>query len=457
MRSDSNTFNASDTATLPLILRLAQKLWGAQTSFQGTEHKFGNKVVNIQSGAWFDFDANEGGFLRELMQKATVAAIVAELPAPKQYWHGETDPLENIRWLFQDLLPETGFGLLAAQWGMYKTFIAIDIGACTMTGQSFLRFASRRRGGVMFVAAEGASTIGVRLAAVVEQKCNNADKMPFTWLDACPLLVDASAVDSLVKTATETNTRMMSEFGVPLVLIVIDTIAVAAGYQERGDENDSTIGSRLTATMSNLAKRTNTFVLGVDHFGKAIETGTRGTSVKETNPDVLLVSVGERTVTGRTQNTRLALRKRRTGENGEEFAYRPRVVDLGVDENGSTITSVIIEWQSGRAPSATDHWASGDGMAALRKALSIALRDHGVDFQARDYVAPVRAVAQRQVREQFNVAYPPSADDDPARRREAVKKAFGRAIKAARIAELIGAEDTGTEVLIWEKPDLGIM
>ena len=38
-----------------------------QTSYQGTEQKFGNKVVNVQTGMWFDFEAGEGGTLRDLM------------------------------------------------------------------------------------------------------------------------------------------------------------------------------------------------------------------------------------------------------------------------------------------------------------------------------------------------------------------------------------------------------
>ena len=86
-------------------------------------------------------------------------------------------------------------------------------------------------------------------------------------------------------------------------------------------------------TIANLAKRTHTSsVFGVDHFGKSVETGTRGSSAKEASADVVLAVLGDKKVTGEISNMRLALRKRRTGENGAEYAFRRRIVDLGVDE-----------------------------------------------------------------------------------------------------------------------------
>ena len=245
-------------ASPSLIIGIARRLWGEATSQQGDEHRFGTRIVNARSGWWYDFDACEGGSLRELMRKAAARARAADVPTPTLRWHGDADPLRDIKWLIQDLLPETAFGSLSGQWGTYKTFVALDIAASVMTEQQFLRFPTRRRGGVLFIAAEGAYTIGVRLQAVVEAKCGDAKRLPFTWLDASPLLLDSGAVDALVKISTEVDAKMRAEHGVPLVLIIIDTIAVAAGYEERGDENDMTIGTRITATMSNLAgaKRT---------------------------------------------------------------------------------------------------------------------------------------------------------------------------------------------------------
>ena len=50
--------------------------------------------------------------------------------------------------LVQDLLPETGVGLISGQWGTYKTFVAIDLAMAVIAGPNFIRFPVRRRGGV---------------------------------------------------------------------------------------------------------------------------------------------------------------------------------------------------------------------------------------------------------------------------------------------------------------------
>src|SRR5436309_835365 len=73
--------------------------------------------------------------------------------------------------------------------------------------------------------------------------------------------------------------RMLAEYGVPLVLVAIDTLGRAAGFR---DENDAAEGQKVMGVLAGLARATKTCVLVVDHFGKAVETGTRGTSAKET-------------------------------------------------------------------------------------------------------------------------------------------------------------------------------
>jgi hypothetical protein len=79
-------------------------------------------------------------------------------------------------------------------------------------------------------------------------------------------------------------------------------------------------------TMKNVAKALGCFVLGVDHFGKAVETVTRVTSAKEAAADVIIAMLGERDQAGAASHTHLALRKRRGGANGEEYTFA-----LGLD------------------------------------------------------------------------------------------------------------------------------
>jgi len=65
-----------------------------------------------------------------------------------------------------------------------------------------------------------------------------------------------------------------------------------------------------------IAETLGCFVLGVDHFGKVVDTGTRGSSAKEASADVVLALLGDKAISGGVTNIRLALRKRREMKAG---------------------------------------------------------------------------------------------------------------------------------------------
>ena len=50
------------------------------------------------------------------------------------------------------------------------------------------------------------------------------------------------------------------------------------------DQDDAAEGQLVMNRLAELSRQTGAFVLAVDHFGKAVETGTRGTSAKEARP-----------------------------------------------------------------------------------------------------------------------------------------------------------------------------
>jgi hypothetical protein len=170
------------------------------------------------------------------------------------------------------------------------------------------------------------------------------ERAPFAWIETCPALINPKAGATLATVAQQAAEKIKAEWGLPLALIVIDTVVVSAGYTKEGQDNDAAIGQRIMSTMGELSKATGAFVLGVEHFGKSIDTGTRGTSAKEGAADVVLALLGERNVAGSVTNTRLALRKRRSGQNGEEFPFSTRVVELGANQFGEPVTTLTIDW-----------------------------------------------------------------------------------------------------------------
>ena len=93
--------------------------------------------MDLRTGRWFDFEIYEGGGIRELMQMVSSAKRSGETPSSKLHWYGEADASIDQKWLVQDLLPETGSGLISGQSSTFKTF---DIAAAVMNEKQFLDF-----------------------------------------------------------------------------------------------------------------------------------------------------------------------------------------------------------------------------------------------------------------------------------------------------------------------------
>jgi AAA domain len=361
-------------------------------------------------------------------------------------WHGSADLSSSRPWLVYETIPEVGVGLLAGQWGTCKTFVALDLACAVMSGNTTI-FGSDvdRRGGVLLYAAEGENEVAVRLQAAIENRCPEfKERAPFVWLMPGKMTLNLSDPDSVAKFiahAQQIDVEMRRRFDIPLALILVDTVVATAGFKRSGDENDAVLGARLMKDgLGEIARQTRTFALGVDHFGKSAETGTRGSSGKEDNADVVLAILGEKSITGIVTNPRLAVRKTRGGVAGREYPFTTRIVDTGVlDAKQRPIKTLAITWGAEGAANAAkkDRWP---------KTLTLL---HRVIINMADGMAKelcpfpdgplVKAVDIKLVRAEFYKQYPAEGDTEK-QRREATKKAFKRAIDSAQAQSLMGSE-----------------
>jgi hypothetical protein len=193
-------------------------------------------------------------------------------------------------------------------------------------------------------------------------------------------------------------------------------------------------------------------VLGVDHFGKNVESGTRGASSKESASDVVLACLGDKALSGRFTNTRLAVRKNRSGQQGQEHPFTLRLVEAPEpDEDGDPITTMVVDWQpAGAAPGgstgpAPDPWATGrtqdqrTAMLRLKRVLMEILAEHGVDLSIPPNGPTVRMIDQEIVREQFYRHTP--AEGTPKQKRQLRFQQFKKALGLAEAEQLIGIEE----------------
>jgi hypothetical protein len=431
---------------LPLIAELGSKLWGPAT-LNGKEYRFGpdqSKVVDPRKGAWFNFATNEGGFLKDLMKKLETTQT-----SPNGSWqfHDET-PAAQTSWLLKNLLPETGSGLMAGQWGTFKTTAALEISVSVTANIMFAgRFAVKRPGGVGYFAVEGSGGLKSRFDTIAHER-GVTGALPFAWRSDCPPLTASDALDQLIRMAKETAEEFKRRFNVPLVLLFIDTMVAAAAYTNAGDDNDVAIAQKVMSVLSQLSQRTGAFVIGIDHFGKVIETGTRGSSYKEGHAETVLALLGDRQVSGAVTNTRFAIRKQRDGISGWEISFTPRDVVIGTDEDGEPITRKVLDWNKSTASSPSgDDAGWSKSLHLLRRILMTILADAGRNVSPFTNSPPARAVELELVRTEFYKQYP--ADGDDKQKAEVRRKAFTRAVKNAQDKELIMVREINGIQLVW--------
>jgi hypothetical protein len=400
---------------------------------------------------------------------------------PRLYAHGDPDPRPLKAWLVKGLIPQVGHGLMSGQWGAGKTFTFFDLTAALSTGQPWLGHVVKRQCGVLLIAAEGADEVRLRLDAVVREKCGKMTRAPFRWYEMAPLLLHKGAVEKLIAMARQAEASLEKEFGLPLGLIGIDTIAACAGYSRAGDEYDNAVGQAVMNVLRAVAQELGCFVLGIDHFGKNLEAGTRGASSKESSGDLVLACLGDKQLSGSVTNTRLAVRKHRGGRQGQEYPFSLRMVEAPEkDEDGDPITTMVVDWLPPGTTTAApllpdDPWIAGcrqedqrAGMARLKRVLLAALAEHGVErsIPSPTHVpnsaptiedelgtpvgdAPVvRMVSQEIVREAFYLCTP----GDP---RQTLNNRYSRARDRAEQRGLISAGNVGGITYLWlTRPDL---
>src|SRR5262245_16608656 len=400
---------------------------------------------------------------------------------PRLHAHGDPDDRPFKAWLIKHLIPQIGHGLMSGQWGAGKTFTFFDLAAALSTGQPWLGHVVKRQCGVLLIAAEGADEVRLRLDAVVREKNGGMVRAPFRWYETAPLLLNKGAVEKLIAMARQAEASLEDEFGLPLGLIGIDTIAACAGYSRAGDEYDNAVGQAVMNVLRAVAQELGCFVLGIDHFGKNLEAGTRGASSKESSSDIVLACLGDKQLSGSVTNTRLAVRKHRGGKQGQEYPFQLRMVEApDKDEDGDRITTMVVDWLPPGTTTAAlllldDPWIAGcrqedqrAGMARLKRVLLAALAEHGVE---RPIASPthvpnsaptiedelgtpvgdapvVRMVSQEIVREAFYLCTP----GDP---RQTLHNRYSRARDRAEQRGLISAGNVGGITYLWlTRPDL---
>lgn len=388
---------------------------------------------------------------KDQKQQKQKEALEAEL-----IWHGDNEDVAERRWLTDKMIPLGVQGIAAGQWGACKTFGMMDLAACVMTATPFAGREVLERGGVLFVAAEGAEEVSIRLKAVVEHKLSNRFNqsqidpaidlscLPFVSIRRPIRFSTDKGYQEMLAVTTIAAACMLQEYKVPLKLIIIDTMQASVDFK---DGNDSAENQRVMNCLAGIARETGATAIIVDHFGKTPESGTKGSSSKEDFAFFVLAFLADRDIGGSVSNTRMAQRKLRSGKSGAEFPFDLVAVDITDEE-----TSCVIEWKpergDGKDTSKKDKWTAA--LSVFHTSITTALIDFGVEKRPYGNAGPlVRAVPLDKVRAEFHAAYPAANSTTPEARDDAKRKAFERGVKQARARNLIGSRDLDRVDYLW--------
>jgi AAA domain len=308
-----------------------------------------------------------------------------------------------------------------------------------MTGNEFAKhYKVKKPGGVAMYALEGARSIVNRLKAVAQFAGDESPTFPFYQVPECPPLVSPDAAPRIIADLRRVSKVSEHEFGVPIRVAWFDTYSAAAGHTGSGDDNDRAATQKVFNALRRVSHETGILVAVVDHYGKVIEAGTTGSSGKEGNADTVLANLGDREISGATDNLRMVVRKQRDGQSGFEIPFEPVTIEVGTDDDGDAITAVALNFGEARAAKATRKLSPNDIL--FRRAFEQAIRDQGFEMVREDGTA-ITAVYEEYVREVFYEMYPRGDGTDQQHRMRRANS-FARAVKTDIAAGHLGRQDS---------------
>lgn len=268
------------------------------------------------------------------------------------------NPYQN--YLIKGLVNFGMVGFVAGSKNAGKSPLLLDIAAHVVKGDPWLGHRVKRAY-VLYVATEGWTGIGNRLRAVRQVYFEGAESVALDYL-ATPLDLRTSRASA--RAIAETAKSRAAMFGLDPGLIIIDTFShTLAG----GDDSNQADVKPAISNMKWLAGETGAAVLAAHHPTKNGSSGVRGSSTIEDDTDLTI------RVEQDPKSSKRWVTTPRVKDYAEiqKVAFDIRTVELGEDQDGDPITSVVVSWRPSAEDEFDDKIPEGDmeALEALRDTL----------------------------------------------------------------------------------------
>lgn len=328
-------------------------------------------------------------------------------------WLRHGDPWQTVApWLYHDMLPRTGVGFVTGPSQGGKSFLAIYLAHSLATGEPFFGTTPDETGGTIILAAEAAGTLRRRLAALGE-----ATALPIS-VTGVGALGARGALETLEGDLRVEMDRILAEHGVPVRLIVLDTLN-ASGLVD--DENDNTKAAWGMKALETLGAKLGVLVIATHHPAKAGGRGVRGAGAWFNSADVVLEIVRD----AKSSVRELDMTKNKEAEQRSLGAFTLIPVRLGVDDKARDVISCTVH--PANVPQ-REYTSSPEMVTAFMDALDAAIVDDGTEIEG------IRYAEYEAVTKEFTERKGGSRDRSAIRR--AFKKIFDQAVEMGAIRSI---------------------
>jgi AAA domain len=257
--------------------------------------------------------------------KPPLNAAVAPLPLT---FFDECSTTAPKRWLIKGVIAFGETSSWIAPPGKGKSALHSDISVHLAAGLDWRGHRTKGKFGVVYFAFERADLVKRRNAAYAKRL--DLKGLPIAIASQIINLMHPKCVDVILATIRAAETR----FGIPVSYIVIDTFAkgIAAGG---GDEDKARDQNRCLTNLRRVHEQIDLHIAIVGHTGKDETKGSRGSNAHPADADVQVQIFGEEIKSARVI-------KGNDQPEGELIAFKLESADLGIDEDGDSITTAIL-------------------------------------------------------------------------------------------------------------------
>jgi len=278
------------------------------------------------------------------------------------FYAGEDDETIEKRPLLKGFLNKGEISSLIGPPKSMKSALMTEIAIHVAAGMEWRGHRSKEACGVVIFALERGDQYRRRLRAYLKRL--GLDHLPVAVVPGIVNLLDRKGLQTIIADVKEAE----EHWGCSVGLAIIDTFskAIAAGG---GDEDKAMFQNRAAANLRRVFESLDLHIATVGHVGKDESRGERGSNARLGDVDVLI----QISISGDARIVKVVS----ANDQAERTlaTFRSEVVEVGVDDDGDTVTEWIVSAAEVEAPSpATTGTAKAKLSASERRALDMLVR-----------------------------------------------------------------------------------